>query len=417
MESNPTESNPTRAERLLCPALFALALGLLAWILLRSFASAVKDPTSDDAYYLRYMQTVHADGLRAFPAMFEQWNATSADWIFPPPSRVGFIVVSGLWAGIFGTSLSSLQYLSFASHLLLCVVNYAFARRQLGEPRALFVGVLLAFSALLMGLSRLALTDSFNALCMTTTVWLFLELTSRPRSFAAGIPFMSALAFMVLVKELSVLLVVPFAAFVAYERFVRREPRDLARLALWFVLPGAVTVAVFVLAAGSPVRFLETARIVLASPATNTYAQSMGSGPWFRPVVDYLLFSPVPTLLAIGWLAITAARTRAGEYDRPSFYLALLAACLVFELSFFTKNIRYAVVLELPIRVFSVLMIGELVGRVRRVPAAVLTGLAVLLLCWLEWSTFDQFWVRGRLYDPVTALLGYLRHLVPLQMH
>lgn len=411
------EPTPTRSDRLLCPALFAVALGILAWILLRSFASAVQDPTSDDGYYLGYMQNVHANGLRAFPALFERWNSTRADWIFPPPSRVGFIVVSALWAGLFGADLSSLQHLSFASHLLLCVVNYAFARRQFGEPRALFLGLLLAFSALLMGLARLALTDSFNALCMTTTVWLFLELTSRPRPFAAGIPFMAALAFMVLVKELSVLLVVPFAAFVAYERFVRREPRDLGRLALWFAVPGAVTLAVFVLAAGSSTTFLETARIVLASPATNTYAQSMGSGPWFRPVLDYLLFSPVPTLLAIGWLGITAARLRAGEYDRPSFYFALLAACLVFELSFFTKNIRYAVVLELPIRVFSVLMIGELVGRTRRVPAAVLTGLAVLLLCWLDWSTFDQFWVRGRLYDPVTALLGYLRHLVPLQMH
>jgi hypothetical protein len=73
------------------------------------------------------------------------------------------------------------------------------------------------------------------------------------------------------------------------------------------------------------------------------------------------------------------------------------------------------VVLELPIRVFSVLLIGELVGKPRRVPAAVLTGLFVVLLCCLDWSTFDQFWVRGQLYDPVTATLGYLRHLVPLQ--
>jgi 4-amino-4-deoxy-L-arabinose transferase-like glycosyltransferase len=408
------ETTPTRAERLLCPALFALALGLLAWILLSSFSSAVRDPTSDDGYYLSYMQSVHANGLRVFPALFEKWNATRADWIFPPPSRVGFIVVSALWAGIFGASLTALQHLSFASHLLLCVVNYAFARRQFGEARALFLGLLLAFSALLMGLSRLALTDSFNALCMTTTVWLFLELTSRPRSFAAGVPFMAALAFMVLVKELSVLLVVPFAAFVLYERFVRRVPHDLARVALWFAVPGAVTIAVFLLAAGSPARFLETVRIVLASPATNTYAQSMGSGPWFRPILDYLLFSPVPTLLAIAWFGVTAARMRAGEYDRPSFYFALLAACLVLELSFFTKNIRYAVVLELPIRAFSVLMIGELVGRTRRVPAAAVAGLAVLLLCWLDWSTFDAFWVRGRLYDPVTALLGYLRHLVPM---
>lgn len=407
------EDTSTRAKRLLGPGLLALALGVLAWILLRSFHAAVRDTTSDDGYYLHYMRTVHEGGLSTFPRLFEEWNTSRSAWIFPPPSRLAFIVVSALWAGIFGASLHSLQTLSFASHLLLCVVNYAFARRVFGEPRALFLALLIAFSPLLMGLSRLALTDSFNALCMMTTVWLFLDLSSRPRSFAGGIPFMAALAFMVLGKELSVLLAVPFVLFLLYERLARRTPHDFRRFALWFAVPGAVTVLLFVLAAGSSARFLETARIVLASPATNDYALNFGQGPWFRPVLDYLLFSPVPTLLAIAWLGVSAARLRAGEYDRTNFYFGLLTICLVFELSFFTKNIRYAVVLELPIRVFAVLMIGELVGRSRRLPAAVWIGLAVLGVCWLEWSTFEQFWVRGRLYDPMTAWLVYLRHLVP----
>jgi hypothetical protein len=406
-------SSSTRESSFLAPTLFALGLGLLSWILYTSFDSAVKEPNSDDGYYLRYMQSVHANGLSAIPGLFDHWNATRKDWIFPPPSRVGFIVASAAWASVFGASLHALQLLSFTSHLLLCLVNYFFARRHFGEPRALFIGLLMGFSTLLMGLSRLALTDSFNALCMVTTTWLFLDLTRDPSSFARGIPFMASLAFMVLVKELSVLLVVPFAAFLLYEHFARRVPHDLVRFALWFVIPGIVTVALFVLAAGSLPKYIETTGIVLRSPATNGYAIKFGSGPWYRPILDFMLLSPVPTFLAIGWWALTAARFRAGEYDRTSFFLALLTAFLIFEFSFFTKNIRYAVVLELPIRVFSVLMIGELVGRLRPARAIAITGLLVACLCWLDWSSFQLVWVRYHGYDPVTNFLVLVRDLVP----
>jgi hypothetical protein len=117
---------------------------------------------------------------------------------------------------------------------------------------------------------------------------------------------MASLAFMVLVKELSVLFVIPFLAFVLYERFARRVPHDLVRFALWFAIPGVVTAAVFVLAAGSVPTLVETMTIVLKSPSTNDYALHFGAGPWFRPIVDYLLVLAGPD----------AARDRLVRRDR-----------------------------------------------------------------------------------------------------
>jgi hypothetical protein len=408
------EREPARAARFLPPAIFVVALALLAWILVRSLPSAVRDEHSDDGYYLRYMTMVRQGGLSAFPGLFEWWNGTKDAWIFPPPSRIGFVVVSALWSIPFGTSFDALQSLSLASHLLLCVVNYAFARKHLGEPKALLLGLSLAFSPLLMGISRLALTDSFNALCMTTTVWLFVGLSKDPGKLARGIPFMLALAFMVLTKELSVFLCVPFLAFVAYERFGRKEPRSTLRFALWFAIPGLIVLASFLLAAGSSARLLETMRIVLASPATNAYAIKYGEGPWFRPVLDFLLFSPGPTMLAIAGLGLVIVRWRAGAYDRILVLFAFVAAIFVLELSFFTKNIRYSVVLELPLRLFAILFLAEIAGGLRTTRSVAVAFAAVLLLCWLDWQTFDAMWVKARLYDPVTAWLGFLRHLVPM---
>jgi 4-amino-4-deoxy-L-arabinose transferase-like glycosyltransferase len=407
------DPEPTRSTRVLCAIFLALGVALLAWILQSSMQAAVRAPNADDGYYLRYMQRVRADGLAAFPGLFDEWNATPKDWIYPPPSRVGFIVVSALWAALFGATIHALQLLSLASHLLLCFVNYFFARRHFGEVKALFVAILIGFSTLLMGLSRLPLTDSFIALCMMTTVWLFLDLVQRPVTLARSVPFMASLALMVLVKELSVLLVVPFVLFVLYERFVRKTPHDLARLAIVFAIPALVAIAVLLLAAGGGSTLVRTMTIVMNSPATNRYSIAVGSGPWFRMILDFLLLSPVPTLLAVGWFAIAAWKHRAGEYDRTTFLLGLIAASLIFLFSFFTKNVRYGVVLELPIRVFSVLMIGALVGNEKSTRSTVLAGLVVALVCWLDWRSFELFWVRYHGYDPVTHFLSIVRELVP----
>ncbi|MFN0008385.1 MAG: glycosyltransferase family 39 protein [Planctomycetota bacterium] len=400
-------------KRALPPILLVIALALLATILVRSMGAALREPTADDGYYLRYMQRVGTEGLSAFPRLFDEWNATPQDWIFPPPSRIGFIVVSALWSRLFGATYEALQYLSFAAHLLLVVLNYLFARKRFGEPRALFIAVLLGFSPLLMGVSRLALTDSFNALCTTTTVWLFLGLLEDAPSRKRAVLFGSALAFMVLVKELSVLLVVPFIAFLLFERFARRVPHDLGRYTLYFAIPALVATPIFALAAGSVPKLLETTRIVLSSPASNRYAIDFGSGPWTRTILDYLLFSPWPTLLAIGWFFIVLLRLKEGRYERESVYLGFVAASLILLYGFFTKNIRYGIVLELPIRVFAVLLLWEVFGGLRRTRAIALTGAAALVLCWLDWRTFHLVWVEMRCYDPVTWFLAVVLHLIP----
>lgn len=395
------------------PILFAAALGLVAWKLLGTVSSAVRDTSSDDGFYLRYMQAVREGGLSVLPGLFDAWNADARAWIFPPPSRIGFILASVAWSWIFGATIQALQYLSLASHLVGAIVNYGFARRHLGEPRALLAGALWAFSPLLMGLSRLALTDSFIALCTSVALWLFLEMMTEPASFRRRALFGCAFGFMVLVKELTVLLLVPLVALVLVERFWRRRPLPLAGFALTFAASGVAVAAIVVLAAGGPSTLLETARIVMASPATNAYAIQYGSGPWFRYLIDFLCLSPWTTVLAIGFLGVLVSRLRAGEYERPLVLLALVAAFLVLELSFFTKNVRYAVALELPIRVFAVCMLGEMAKTARPVRSTALVALAVILLCWIDWRSFDLFWVRYRGYDPVTQWLIGVRHMMP----
>ncbi len=396
--------------------LFAAVLALVAWTVASDFPAVPAKPKGDDQYYLRYLQAVGSDGLRAFPRLFERWNASPVDRIFPSPLRVGFVVTTVAWGKIVGADYRSLQTLSLACFLLACVLNYAFARRHFDEERACLVASLAGFSPLLMGLSRLAFADSYAALCTTAAIWLFLEVLKEPTKRWRRLLFAFVLAWTVLVKEPSVLLVPAFALFLLYERFVRGERHDLAARALDFVLAGAMALAVLALAAGGFGTLRDTVHAVIVSPATNRYAQRFGSGPWFRPVLDFLLLSPWTTLLAIGSFWWTAARS--GRYERARACFAFVCASMLLALSFFTKNVRYATALELPIRALAALFVCDVVlgagtdeawARRARVVAAV----AILLLCFLDWRNYRLFWVEHPGADPITQFLVDVRQLVP----
>jgi hypothetical protein len=215
----------------------------------------------------------------------------------------------------------------------------------------------------------------------------------------------------ILVKELTILVLGPFAAFVLVERYLGGNRLPLRRFALALAVPPLCTLPIFVLAAGSPVTLFVTIRHVLTSPATNLYAIKFNSGPWYRYLIDYMCLSPWTTVLALGALGVVAVRIRQGALPRACVYYAVLMVGLLFEHAFFIKNVRYVAILEMPLRILALWMVFEIVGRTRR--ATVIVACIVVVLCVLDWRTFIAFWVKGGLYDPVTPTMMGLRDIIP----
>jgi hypothetical protein len=408
---SPTSLSP--AGRRTCRVLFVLVLALVAWTATRDFPPVPEEPTGDEWYYLRYLQVVSARGLSEMHGLFERWNADTFDHIFPSPLRVGFIATSVAWGRVVGVTYRSLQTLSLVSLLLACVLNWIFARRHLGELRALLVAALVGFSPLLLGLSRRAFADGYAFLCSTAVIWLFLDALKDPGSAWKRLLFVVALAWTVLVKEHLVLLAFPLVAFLFFERWFRGVPHDLLRYAIDFAAAGILVAGVLLLAAGGFTPLAATVRAVLESPASNEYAIKYGSGPWFSSVLDFLLLSPWPTLLAIGGFWIAIARARSGSYERESVYFAFLCAGTLLALDLFTKNVRYAAVLELPIRALAVFLVwdGARAAEARR--RTLLACAVVALLCWLDVRGFRLFWVDVPGFDPVTTILARVRQVIP----
>ena len=406
---------PARTSKLSVPhALgFVCVLALVASVLIGALDSAVYDAKSDDGYYLHFMQVVSERGLSAFPDLFREWNGDKAHWIYPPPSRVAFVLTTAGWAKLFGASLQALSWLSLCSHLAWTTLNWFFARRRMGETFALLLAALTGFSPLLLGIGRLALTDSFTLLLLTASLWLFLELVETPRSRLWTILFGLSFAAVILTKELSVLAALPLALFVLIERFGRRTPLPLGRFALVLALPVLATGPVFVLAAGSVETLLTTTRIVLASPATNDYAIRYCAGPWYRYLIDYLCLSPFPTVIGILSLGALVARIQRGVWERALVYFAVVGSGLLFEHAFFIKNVRYMVSLELPLRILALAWICDTARGLSSKHASWIAAATVALLCWLDWRSFHTVWIDFHGYDPVSYFLLCVRSIVP----
>lgn len=417
------EAEPTADRTWLRYALgFAFVLALVAWIAIQALPSAPHALRSDDGYYLHYVLNVGEHGVDIFPELFDAWNRNDLvakfalnrpTWDHPPPWRIGFILVAAAWAKLFGASLASLSWLSTISHLAWSLVNWAFARRRLGDAFALALGTLCAFSPLLLGLARLALMDSFTVLWVTLAAWLFLEMLASPESWSWRAAFAFAFAMAILTKELSVLIGAPLAAAALIERFAKGRPLRLAPFALALGAPAVVSGVGFVLAAGGVVPLWTMAKLVLASPATNDYAIQLCAGPWYRHLIDYLCLSPFPTLLGLFGFGALAQRTSFREWTTAEVLFAALGAGLLIEQAPFIKNVRYAVGLELPLRFFAVSFCVTLFrGRSPQRPA-LLVGAAVIAMCSWDWKSYRDIFVEARGYDPVSANLLQAREIIP----
>jgi len=298
-------------------------------------------------------------------------------------------------------------------HLATVLATWFFARRAFGALHGVWIATSLAFSPLLLGIGRQALMDGTVLFASSLSVWLFLEAVERPLDRRPRILFALSFLVAILVKELAAFLCLPFLAYVAWQRWWRRRPLSIPAFVALLALPGLVALPLLVLAAGGVEPLAATFRGILAGPATNPYTVQLGSGPWYRYLVDYLVLSPGPTLCALFFAGALALRERRREAAPAPVFLLVLACLLLFQHAFVTKNVRYLMVLELPLRTFAVLWLAELLASRRPIARAALVGLAVAGLAWLDVRTFEYVFVENRAYDPVTYPLLVLRHMVP----
>jgi len=368
----------------------------------------------DEGVYLHYAQRVATEGIGVFPQLFEEYLRDSkTSQYFPSPVRLTSTLLGACAVRIWGPNFEALQRISLLSFLALLILVFIHLNRTAGGWTAVGVTLLLSASPLHLAMAQRALTDSLSATLMLISLWFFIETLlgeetgSRERWWGVALLYLVTL----LAKEAFVVLTPISLALMGWQRICYQKKIPLfAFFAVSFVPLVGFFGLVSLAAGGFPVAW-KTLWIAMNSVSTNEYAKLFGAGPWFRYIIDGMLLSPWTVLLFLFWLGVLL-----GRQERNPHLLAWALVPVLFLIcsSLATKNIRYALLLETPVRLGAVFF---LYGWVKRGVGArwvlVSMGVLIISLVYLDMINFHHLFVNGKIYDPMSYELLNLRGLLP----
>ncbi|MDD5078354.1 MAG: glycosyltransferase family 39 protein [Candidatus Omnitrophica bacterium] len=365
-------------------------------------------PRADEGCYFQYASQVAQKGLSGFAEIFKEYVSNPQCWICPNPLRIVFIGISAFWLNLAGHSLPGLSYLSLLFYGLFLLVSYYFSRKYLGEWFALALLLLLAFSPIQMAMGRRVLAESAANFFSVFSIWLFWDFLNRksPLKFAF---FIAVYSCSILTRESALILTVPFLVMLSAGKFSGEGKGGLKYIPAVLLLPPLIALAAYALLGCFP--YLGGAvNIAFGPPRINPYALLCGSGPWYRYVIDYMVLSPWTVILAIGFIfyfILSRPRERMASYFMVIFLFSFIL------LNCFAKNLRYAMPLDLPLRLFALLMLKALAGRFfgRQADKAVLA--AALLVSALDYLSFYHLFIGEAVYDPASFFLLKAVRMVP----
>jgi hypothetical protein len=403
--------------------LFLLALSLCLAVLIRFVHDVPYRPGADEGTYLRYARAVSHEGLQSLRGLTRSYLQDTNPGERPPPTRVGFVIPAAIAMRLLedGTP-QPLTYLSTLMFVASIITIFWFVRRNATPTLALLTATLLAFSPLLMGLSRRALTDSTIAFLTFALLASFYEVITRGHRLAT-LAFGLLLTWLLLTKETAFLalpVLLALALVIAHRRrSVNRAVLLSASLATaaGLVLTGLVLIAL----AGGIEPLVTLAGRLLGAPATNAYVIRHFRGPWYRFLIDMAMLSPLTLLLAVGFsFHYVLDRRRAGtdEFtDVVALYglFTLLAnMALAVQTGGYSLAARQLLPLEFPIRFLAARGLLSIAGAAGPRLSQWIVIVGCVLVCSQDTVTFRRAFVARQLYDPTTPeILRTLSFLPP----
>ncbi|MCM8778966.1 MAG: glycosyltransferase family 39 protein [Candidatus Omnitrophica bacterium] len=365
-------------------------------------------PGPDESYYFNYAKYINDKGISGFAYLFRDYVENKEKWIYPSPIRIGFIILSSLLLKLFGNSVLNLVYLSLFSYALFLGISLYFLRKYFDERIALLTMFILTFSPLNMAMAKRALIESTLNMFSALSLWLFWEFL-RERSCLKYILFTFTFFYTILIKETAVLLSPFFIIFLLFRKVFLKRDVYLKDYLCASILPFAMVGIVYIILGGFSY-IVETIKISLYSPKTNPYALSFQSGPWYRYIIDFLLLSPGVVILTIGFIF---SFSPAKADDELLLYLLLMIVTIFFLFNIFSKSVRFIIILDMPMRLFSVLMLKNLSERIFLRHGRAFWISLVIIISLLDFINFYHLFVYWGIYDPVSYFLLKAKHMIP----
>ena len=357
---------------------------------------------ADEGNYYQQAKLLTASGTTGFQQIATIFIQTPGLHDTPHPLRLGSMVVSALFIH-FHDAFSMLSLLSLSSFLLLLISTYLFIATYWGKTRAFFTLLLLAASPIELGMARCALMDSLALMSCALSLFTFIRMLDTGRLLFV-ILFTLFFVFAIEVKETAVLLFPFYGMVLMYLKLTRQTPMTWTAIGVSLICPVLFSGLIYLSVYG----WEQTIAIVNIIKEPSPYSSLYGQGPWYRYLMDYMMVSPYILLLSIGFLgAFFASDTK----DLRVLLLVLLAVYLLFTYGLLSKNLRYCLLLDIPIRFFAASMLLLMLNKAANYRYLFLIGI-IFLICFDLWQ-FHFYFIENQLYDTISYNFLAINHIIP----
>ncbi len=362
----------------------------------------------DEDLYVRYADSISTYGLRSYPELVREYTELmrSGAPLCLPPLRVAYVGTAALMHRVTGTpTYKALALLSCAASMASLIWAAFLFQRHLPESHAAGAACLLACAPLRLHLGSRVFIDSVFDLWTWMAVGSLLLACRKPVSRRWEILYALSWFMLVLTKETALLIWLAVIALLAFQALAGARP---SKTIGWITLAAPLLpLLLLITLAGGITPFMDMYALFFTRARHWPQALLTGDGPWYRYTIDWIIFSPVPFLLAM--CGLTQVRLRDSFVSGTVFFWGmtfLLLSSLRYGL-----NLRYTTIWNLPISVCASLGAAFIAMKTPRWKTGVFLTL-ILVIGGLELLQYHDYFIRHALYDPIPIDLLKAKHLL-----
>ncbi|MFA6078280.1 MAG: hypothetical protein WC779_00830 [Candidatus Omnitrophota bacterium] len=317
----------------------------------------VERRSPDEGIYTYQANTVAKLGaVQGVKTLINDYNSDQKFWIYPPPSRVGYIwALAGVMklTGIMNEKAGA--YISTAFSILSLILLIVLGLRFF-NPWATLAGLLLmSVSPMDLAIARRSWQDAMFGFMGLGLIYLASELGRNAKQLLWILPFAALGSYTVLIKEPGVVIYGLCGIWLCWVLFVREKLfLNGSILIICGALGAAVSLFLLTNAAGGLAPVLQVIKHVKEAMPTNVYAIDYQSGPWYQFIQGFWIMSPVSIFLCVIGVAgiLMPKNTFFPDTGKRHELIGILSISAAFFfiaiMTPYCQNLRYVSVLYAP---------------------------------------------------------------------
>jgi len=376
----------------------------------------IKGRSPDEKVYTFQANKVLDEGHQGIKTLVDSYNNNQKLWIYPPPTRVGYLWMLAFLMKIEGyTGAETGAHLSCFFNILSLLIIIVMGLRFFNKWIALYALTFISVSPLALALGRRAWQDAVIGGLGFLMVYFCCEITRSPRKLIWDILLVLTGSCIILIKESGAVIYAMCIAWILWVLLFRERLflRTMAFAGLNFI---GIGLSLFYLSwtAGGVSALVEVLKHVKEAMPTNTYAVIYQTCPWYKFPEAFWITSPANVLL---WLVGTgSAFFMPTQQENKTVILKIIIFSIVFftitAITPYCQNPRYASVIYGPFYLISGFGIWQIFSYLRKrfgkIPFYIVTSLLVISVvigAVNDYLRFQKLFIRTGVRDTSVKLL------------